>query len=116
MKDEEVCERFMVSMEIIREYDDLMQNTSGEYDDEALHCMSTIMSLHGLDFSTDEVRTYMEIVSNGDKSRAEQLCTILGNKRREALDEIHAKEEQISRIDYLTYEIEHSSNRDLRSE
>lgn len=105
MTDKEIHERYMVPVEIIREYDSMVQSCGDGYDAAALRCMSKMMCLHGLNFSSDEVRKYMDLSSRPDEPCVEQLCTMLDKKRKDALDEIHTKEEQISRIDYLTQEL-----------
>ena len=115
MTDREIHERYSVPMEIIREYDSMLRDTggpcSGQYGEADLRRMSEMMSLYGLDFSPDEVRTYMELSSSPDERCVRQLCGMLDKRRRETLDEIHVKEARISRMDYLRHELERSSKR-----
>ena len=90
MTDKEMHERYLVPMDIIREYDEMTRNTrrSGpaQYDFE-------------------EVRTYVRLCSDSCAPCASELCAMLEKKRKETLDDIHDKEETISKLDYLMLEI-----------
>ena len=62
------------------------------------------MTLHDIGFSTREVEAYMRLLLKGPPSSAQRL-RMLDEKRSAALDEIHFKERQLQRLDYLRHEI-----------
>ena len=105
MTDKEMHERYLVPMDIIREYDEMTRNTrrSGpaQYDDADLRRISRIMCLRELGFSFEEVRTYVRLCSDSCAPCASELCAMLEKKRKETLDDIHDKEETIRKLDYL---------------
>ena len=73
-------------------------------DDEAdVERLSLIMMLHDLDFTVEEINKYMKL----SLEKNERECLKLLNKKRKGiLDEVHLKEKQLSRIDYLRYEMD----------
>jgi len=75
-----------------------------QYDDTDLERLSTIMTLHDIGFTTDEVEVYMRLLLEGEPSGTQRL-RMLEEKRSAALDEIHFKEHQLQRLDYLRHEI-----------
>ena len=74
------------------------------YTDEDLERLSLIMTLHDIGFKPAEVEHYMNLVLEGKQKDAERL-KMLDKIREKALDEIHFREKQLSRLDYLRYEI-----------
>lgn len=77
---------------------------SWQYDDSDLECLSMIMTLHDLGFSNDEIETYMHLLLDGENTEAQRL-QMLNQRRACALDEIHFREEQLVRLDYLRHSI-----------
>ena len=75
-----------------------------QYADCDLGRLSLIMTLHDIGFCTEEVETYMRLLLEGEATGAERL-RMLEKKRAAALDEIHFKERQLQRLDYLRHEI-----------
>ena len=75
-----------------------------QYDDTDLERLSTILTLHDLGFTTAEVETYMRLLLEQPNTE-EQRLRMLEEKRTAALDEIHFKERQLQRLDYLRHEI-----------
>ena len=61
------------------------------------------MMLYGLDFTVEEIKKYMKL-SLGKNER--EWLKLLNKKRKGILDEVHLKEKQLSRIDYLRYEMD----------
>ena len=59
--------------------------------------------LYGLDFTVEEIKKYMKL-SLGKNER--EWLKLLNKKRKGILDEVHLKEKQLSRIDYLRYEMD----------
>ena len=97
-------------MHILREYESwglcgAVKKVMGQrqYDDTDLERLSTIMTLHDIGFTTDEVEVYMRLLLEGEPSCAQRLH-MLEEKRSAALDEIHFKEHQLQRLDYLRHE------------
>ena len=61
------------------------------------------MMLHDLDFTVEEIKKYMKL-SLGKNER--EWLKLLNKNRKGILDEVHLKEKQLSRIDYLRYEMD----------
>lgn len=108
---EEASRHYRIPMNILREYEswDLcgaVKKVMGawQYDDTDLERLSLIMTLHDIGFTTGEVEMYMRLLLEGGDSGALRL-EMLEQKRRAALDEIHFKERQLQRLDYLRHEI-----------
>ena len=62
------------------------------------------MNTADIGFEKEEVETYMKLFLAGDSTQEERL-RMLNKKRNGTLDEIHFKERQLDRLDYLRYEI-----------
>lgn len=75
-----------------------------QYDNADLERLSTIMPLHDIGFTVEEVEAYMRLLLEGDHTAAQWLRILL-EKRSAALEEIHSKECQLQRLDYLRHEI-----------
>ena len=108
---QQASERYQIPMHILREYESwglcgAVKKVMGDwqYDDTDLERLSTIMTLHDIGFSTREVEAYMRLLLKGPPSSAQRL-RMLDEKRSAALDEIHFKERQLQRLDYLRHEI-----------
>ena len=52
----------------------------------------------------------MRLELEGDSTNARRML-MLGEKRRGMLDEIHFREKQLDRLDYLRYEIQKKQDR-----
>ena len=108
---QEASERYHIPMHILREYESwglcgAVRKVMGDwqYDDADLERLSTIMTLHDIGFTTGEVETYMRLLLEGDHTATQRL-RMLEKKRSAALEEIHFKERQLQRLDYLRHEI-----------
>lgn len=108
---QEASERYQIPMSILREYESwglcgAVKKVMGDwqYDDTDLERLSTIMTLHDIGFTTEEVEVYMWLLLEGELSVGQRL-RMLEEKRSAALDEIHFKEHQLLRLDYLRHEI-----------
>ena len=108
---QEASERYQIPMHILREYESwglcgAVKQMMGQrqYDDNDLERLSTIMTLHDIGFTTDEVEVYMRLLLEGEPSGAQRL-RMLEEKRSAALDEIHFKEHQLQRLDYLRHQM-----------
>jgi DNA-binding transcriptional MerR regulator len=108
---QEASERYHIPMHILQEYRrwglcGAVKNVMGDwqYDDADLERLSTIMTLHDIGFTAEEVETYLRLLLEGDHTAAQRL-SMLEKKRSAALEEIHFKERQLQRLDYLRHEI-----------
>ena len=108
---QEASERYQIPMHILREYESwglcgAVKSVMGvwQYDDTDLERLSTIMTLHDIGFTTEEAETYMRLLLETEHSEGQRL-RMLNNKRGAALDEIHFKERQLQRLDYLRHEL-----------
>lgn len=77
---------------------------SWHYDDSDIERLSTIMTLHDIGFTNAEVERYMKLLLQGTSGEEERL-KMLEIKRNGTLDEIHFKERQLDRLDYLRFEM-----------
>lgn len=79
-----------------------------QYDEEDIQRLSMIMTLHDIGFEKEEVETYMKLLLVGESTQQERM-RMLNEKRNGTLDEIHFKEKQLDRLDYLRFEIKKAS-------
>lgn len=110
----EASERYQIPIEILKEYEGwglcgTVKQVMGvwQYDDQDLERLSMIMALHDIGFTNGEVEIYMRLMLQGESTEAQRL-RMLGKKREQALDEIHLKEKQVDRLDYLRHKIRKS--------
>ena len=75
-----------------------------QYDDTDVERLSTIMTLHDIGFTSQEVETYMRLLLE-QKGTDRARLRMLDEKRRAALDDIHFREKQLERLDYLRHEL-----------
>ena len=68
------------------------------------HALSLI-HIYDIGFTNDEVEKYMRLLLKGKFTEKERL-KMLSEKRSGTLDEIHFKEKQLDRLDYLRFEIQ----------
>lgn len=109
---DEASERYKIPIEVLREYEswglcDEVKKVMGawQYDERDLQRLSIIMTLHDIGFSNDEVECYMRLLLEGNSTEDERL-QMLNKQRGMTLDEIHFKQKQLDRMDYLRYKIE----------
>lgn len=107
----EASERYNIPLEILREYESwglcgTVKTVMGvwQYDDTDLERLSMIMTLHDVGFENAEIETYMKLLLEQEGTEA-QCLRILDEKRGRTLDEIHFREKQLERLDYLRYHI-----------
>lgn len=109
---QEASDRYQIPMNILKEYESwglcgAVKKVMGawQYDDEDLERLSLIMTLHDIGFTTEEVETYMRLTLEQADSERERL-RMLNRKRDSTLDELHFREHQLQRLDYLRHEIQ----------
>ncbi len=78
-----------------------------QYDEEDIRRLSTIMTLRDAGFSSGEAETYMRLMLEGDRTRGQRI-QMLSRLRDNTLHEIHFKQRQLDRLDYLRYKILHA--------
>ncbi len=112
MTQQEASEHYNIPVSILQEYESwglcgAVKKVMGvwQYDDEDLERLSTIMTLHDIGFTTEEVETYMRLLLEQPYSDKKRL-RMMEEKRNETLDEIHFHERQLQRLDYLRHEIQ----------
>ncbi|MBC8532299.1 MerR family transcriptional regulator [Gehongia tenuis] len=112
---QEASERYNIPIKILNEYEswglcDAVRKVMGawQYDEEDIKRLSMIMTLHDIGFEKEEVETYMKLLLVGESTQQERM-RMLNEKRNGTLDEIHFKEKQLDRLDYLRFEIKKAS-------
>ncbi len=111
MTSDEVSTRYQIPMKILKEYADWglcgavrMAMEDWRYDDQDLERLGMIMALHDMGFSSKEVEAYLRLLMAGDSTKSERM-RMLETQRSKTLDEIHLRERQLERMDYLRHEI-----------
>ena len=108
----EASERYNIPLEILRDYESwglcgAVKEVMGswQYDDTDLERLSLIMTLHDAGFESPEIETYMRLLLEAEDSDLTRL-NMLNRKRKAALDDIHFRERQLERLDYLRHELQ----------
>ena len=111
MTKQEASERYGIPVNILDEYESwglcpAVKKVMGawQYDESDIERLSLILTLHDIGFEPAEVENYMRLVLEGDSTGAQRML-MLGEKRQGMLDEIHFREKQLDRLDYLRHEI-----------
>ena len=114
---DEASTRYNIPLDILREYESwglcgAVKKVTGawQYDDQDIERLSMIMTLHDIGFLNDEVESYMRLLLEGE-STEEQRLDMLNRRRSATLDEIHFREMQLDRMDYLCHKIRESNKR-----
>ena len=112
MTKDEASQRYRIPPHILDEYESwglcgALKKVMGawQYDDEDLERLSTIMTLHDIGFTADEVETYMRLLLEQPDSDRQRL-RMMEEQQKATLDEIHFRERQLQRLDYLRHEIQ----------
>lgn len=113
----EASKKYNIPIQILREYESWglcgeVKKVMGawQYDDSDMERLSTIMTLHDIGFDNEEVEKYMRLLLEGRATEQERM-EMLNNKRDGTLDEIHFKERQLDRLDYLRFEIQRNNQK-----
>lgn len=111
MTKSEVSRQYNIPIKILNEYQEWglcgavqIAMDDWQYGDQDLERLSMIMALHDMGFASEEVEAYMRLQMEG-ASTQNQRMKMLDKCRSEVLNEIHLKEHQLERMDYLRYEI-----------
>ena len=107
----EASERYNIPLEVLDEYESWglcseVEKVMGawQYDDMDVTRLSVIMTLHDIGFDNEDIEAYMRLMLEGDSTEKERL-RILNEKRSVTLSEIHFREKQLDRLDYLRFKI-----------
>ena len=111
MNIDEASKKYNIPLELLREYESwglcgTVKKVMGDwqYDDRDLERLSMMMTLSDIGFSNEEVEAYMCLFLAGPSTEAERL-RMLNQRRDLTLDEIHFKEKQLERLDYLRHKM-----------
>lgn len=109
---DEASAHYNIPLDILKEYEswglcDAVKKVMGtwQYDDQDIERLSMIMTLHDIGFNKDEVKNYMCLLLEGKSTEAQRLH-MLNKQRSTTLDEIHFREMQLDRLDYLRHKIQ----------
>lgn len=107
----EASERYKIPIKILQEYESWglcgeVKKVMGswQYDNSDIERLSTIMTLHDIGFTNNEIEKYMRLLVEGVSTEAERM-KMLETKRSGTLNEIHFKQRQLDRLDYLRFEM-----------
>lgn len=107
----EVIEQYSIPKKILEEYHSFglcnavrQVMSDWKYSDEDIERLGMIMTLHDIGFLTEEVEIYMKLLIEGTETESERM-RMLNEKRKKTLDDIHFREKQLDRMDYLRYEM-----------
>lgn len=107
MTKNEISQKYNISSNLLNMYESV--NNCKSYNDEDIEAIGMIMTLYNVGFDDSEVKNYIGLyLSDNDTSKKRK--EILTNKRRQILDEIHARQKQLENIDYLRYKITKGKN------
>lgn len=122
MTKQEASERYNIPIWLLDEYESwgLCQEVkkvmgSWQYDDSDLERLSMIMTLHDAGFTGSEVEAYMRLFLKADDTKMQRM-QLLKRKRDHVLDEIHFKEAQLARLDYLRHNISNTNQKNFQKE
>lgn len=108
----EASERYKIPFKVLQEYESWGLCGGGKkvmgawrYDESDLECLSLILTLYDIGFTKEEIQKYLRLFSGGKSTEKERL-KMLSKKRRGTLEELHRKQKQLDRLDYLRFEMQ----------
>lgn len=111
MTKDEVSRKYQIPIKILEEYQSMglcgavkAAMANWQYDDQDLERLSMIMALHDIGFDTQAIEEYMQLMLKESETHDTRL-SILNKQRNKTLEEIHLKERQLERMDYLRHSI-----------
>lgn len=115
---DEAAARYNIPVSVLKEYESWglcgeVKKVMGawHYDETDMERLGLIMTLHDIGFTNEEAERYMRLTLSGDAT-AEERMEMLRKKRNGTLDEIHFKQKQLDRLDYLRFAISRASGRE----
>lgn len=107
----EASEKYNIPPEILKKYENLgfyhnVKKVMGsqQLDDSDIENLSLLMTLHDIGFTTQEAENYMRLKLLSGAPDA-KLLHLLNEKRSKVLEDIHFREKQLQRLDYLRHKI-----------
>lgn len=111
MTRQEASEKYGIPGNILDEYESwglcpAVKGATGgwQYSRADLERLGLLLTLHEIGFGPGQAEAYMRLALEGDKTCAERLL-MLNQQRQGTLEEIHAREKQLDKLDYLRHEI-----------
>ena len=111
MTKEDASRNYQIPVEILDEYErwglcGSVRQVMGrwQYDDQDLERLSLIMALHDVGLCASEIEEYMRLTLEQTGTEQRRM-NMLNAWREQKLDEIHLKEKQVERLDYLRYRL-----------
>lgn len=111
MTSDEASTRYKIPLSILKEYEswglcNAVKSVMGawQYNEQDIERLSLIMTLHDVGFASDDVERYMRLLvspSDTSKERLQMLQALRGN----LMDELHIKQKNVDRLDYLRQHI-----------
>ncbi len=108
---DEASRQYRIPIKVLKEYErwglcGAVKKVMGawQYDDTDIRRLSTIMTLQDVGFTSQEVETYMRLLLEQGNTDRDRL-RMLDEKRKATLDDIHFREKQLERLDYLRHEL-----------
>ncbi len=112
---DEASARYNIPLKVLKEYErwglcgEVKKGMGAwQYDQTDIERLSLILTLHDVGFTNEEVEQYMRLHLSGEDTARARMA-MLQKKRSGTLDEIHFKQKQLDRLDYLRYEIARAS-------
>ena len=117
MTRQEISERYCVSAKVLDAYERCLAGNKDvqkcsahhHYTEQDLAQISLLLTLHDLGFSSQEAQEYMRLCQCRYETSRRRLA-MLEKRRADFLEEIHRKEKQLDRLDYLRYQLMLSQN------
>ena len=108
MTKSEISKKYNIPINVLKEYEKWefceVQKKEYQYSDADLERLSMIMTLYDIGFENKEVKMYMKLFFEKEDTQSE-IIHILNQKRNNILSEIHCKEQQIDKLDYIRHNI-----------
>lgn len=103
---EEAGRQLPIDLDTLRYYEEQellkLENPSQEETEQELKDIQTIDSLARIGVSLEELKRLKELLNRGTGTKDEQI-RLLKKCRFRILDDIHAKQQSLDRIDYIIY-------------
>ncbi len=108
MTKQEASQRYSIPTRLLDEYESWGLCREAQYNDRDLERLSMMMTLYDVGFTGGEVEAYMRLLLEGAHTK-DQRMRILNGRREHALEEIHAREAQLARLDYLRHNTDNAN-------
>lgn len=106
---QEVSRRYNIPLSVLRDYERWGRcghEKQGEYDQTDLERLGLIMTLYDVGFTEGEVACYLS-----EGTSVERQTQLLLQRREWLLEELHLRQTQLDRLDYLRFTLARNSTR-----